>query len=281
MDKLKLSQFPNVPATGVATLRLDELKGRGIYGLQFEYGGTAFTTAMITSVKISMGNKLILPDISGPNLQKLNSYEGDTTTAGYFNWYFGDRLARTIRGEYLGVLDLSVYKDIPVLEVTIAGATAPTLQVYALVTPPKAQLGLGYTASELLSVRALVRSVFTPAGAVNKQAYAVSLGSQAGSVMRKLQFFNANLSSVEYRKAGVVRFDNVADANNDDTQDDFGKSPQAGLYTLDFMPNGNVGEAEATTDSKGNAIPMQISVTTTAADTLTVYADIFAPLAFL
>jgi len=278
----KLSQFPNVAASSVATLSLDELRGNSIHGIVLEQSGTSFTKAHMTEIKVSVGGKSIIHGIAGDQLQDLNDYDGLSATSDYVGIWFGDPTARTIFGQHLTDLDLSYYDQAgAVLEVTIGGATAPALQAYAVLGPPKAAMGLQYSEADVAMTRALIRTVATPSAAVTKQSYSIGLGSSAGAAVRKIGMFHSNLTSVEYKKNGIAIHDDVSAALNNYLQAEFARVPQSGLYVLDHIVDANQGGADQTIDSSGRPFPMQVNLTTSGADTVTVFADVRAALQLL
>lgn len=278
----KLNPFPAVAANALSTMNLDELKGHSIHGLIFEQGGTTFTKAQMTDIKISVGSKAILTGITGAQLQDANDYDGLSATTDYVAFWFGDPKANTVFGQHLTDLDLSYYGNSSAsIEVTVGGATAPTLQMWAVIGPPKSEMGLGYREEEVGLLRSFVRTLATPTAAVNKQGFSIGLGSQAGAAVRKAFFFHSNLTSVEYKKNSVSIHDDVPIALNDFVQKEFGRIPQAGLYVMDHIVDGNQGKADATVDENGRPYPMQVNLTTSASDTITVFADVRAHLSLL
>lgn len=276
MDLIKLNQFPNVPTTGQATLVTDELLGRSVHALLFVLGGTTFTKAMMTGVNVRLGGKDIIPVISATNLQKLNTYDGLPSDAAYLYYFFGDPTAQTIRGQHLGDLDMSIYDDTLEIKVDIAGATAPTLQCYALVGVPKMQMGVGFDQIEAAQIRALVRTVIQPAGAVTRKTYALNWGSQNGGRVRRIGYFHTNLTSVEYKKNSLTKHDDIPVALNSSLVSQYARAPQSGLYILDRVYDGNQGEAETTVDPEGRAWNQQFAITTSGADTIDVFVDVHA-----
>ena len=278
----KMSQFVNVLATGIATLSLDELRGSSVHGVLLQLGGTSFTRAHIDAITLTIGGKAIIPGISGADMQDINDYEGLSNDAGFLMLWFGDPTLEGMRGEHVGDLDLDYYDQASaVLEVSIAGATAPTLAAYAILAPAKSRMGFQYSDLEVATVRSFVRTIVTPAAAVTKQSYPISLGSQAGARVRKIAMFNANLTSAEFKKNGVPIHDDIPNAVNSFVQEEFARVPQSGLYMLDHVVDGHLPKADSTVDSTGRAFPMQVNITTSAADTLRVYADIHTPLQLL
>lgn len=278
MDIIKLDPFPNVPATGTAKLVTNQLVGMSVHAIVFEQGGTTFNKTHISTVRIGQGTKSYFPyDLSGSQLQDLNDYDGLSATTNYLGAWFGDPTARTIRGQHLGDLDCSIYRDPLEIEVKIAGATAPTLQCYAVVGVPKMAMGLGYTIDEASQVRALIRTVVQTTAAVVRKSEGIGLGSNAGASIRRIALFHdGDLTSVEFKKQGVTKHEDLSDALNDYIQVEFGRVPQANLYVVDRIVDGNQGEAEPTIQPDGKTPwNLQVLLTTSAALDATAYADVY------
>lgn len=276
MDFLKLTQFPSVPATGTATLTTDELLGKSVHALVFELGGTSLTKAMLTAINIRLNGKDIVPVITGTNLQLLNSYDGLPSDAAYLWYFFGEPTAQTIKGQHLGDLDLSIYTKPLEIRVSIAGATAPTLQMYAMTGVPKLQMGIGYDQVEAAQIKALVRTIIQPAAAVSRATYGINWGSVNGGRIRRVNFFHTNLTAVEFKKNSLTKHDNIVTALNTSIVKQYARVPQSGLYVLDRVYDGNQGEAETTVDLDGRPWNQQFSLTTSAADTIDTYVDVLA-----
>ncbi len=281
MDMLRLNAFPSVAANAVSTLSTDQLIDMSCHGLVFERGGT-FTNADINAIRVSVDGKDITPAaLTGAQLVAMNLYEGFVdveSTLSYTFLFFGDPAARTIRGQHLGDIDFSVYRKPLQIEVDIGAATTPTLQCYALTGVPKQQMGIGYGKAEAAIIRALVRTVIQPSGAVTRNTYGISLGSTPGARLRRLFFFNANLTNVDLRKQSLIKWDNASATLNSAIEQQFVRTPQSGLFVLDRIMDGNQGESETTVSPDGRSWNMQVALTTSAADTIQTYADLFTTL---
>jgi len=282
MDLLQLSPFPSVAANARASLATRELEGRSVHGLLFQMTGT-FDRSHVDDVRIRAGGKDLLEGITGAQLQDINDYLGLNADASFFAHWFGDPLARTIRGQHLGDLDLSVYGDSPLeLEVDVGGATGPGLNVFAVVGAPKVSMGIGLGEGDAQLVRAMTRTVITESAAVSRKAYPISLGSEAGARVRAMHLFHSNLTSAELRKAGDIKHDDIAVAVNTYFNEAFAdRVAQSGLYTLDRIPDGNQGEAEPTIQSNGKQWPIQVRLTTSGADTITAFSDLITAVPLL
>lgn len=275
----RLSQFVNVGANSIATLSLNELSGHSVHAIVLQMGGTTFTKSQVTDITLTVGGKPIIPGISGNQLQDLNDYEGFSSDANFLTIWFGDPTLEGVAAGHVGDLDLSYYDRVAsVLEVSISNATAPTLQAWAMVGPPKSLMNFDFSQRDVANHRALIRSILSPAAAVTKQSYPVSVGSQAGARIRKIALFHSNVVSVEFKKNAIAIHDDVPDSLNDYVQSEFGRAPQSGLYVLDHVVDGALGKADATVNANGNPFSTQFNLTTSAADTVTAIADVMVPL---
>lgn len=281
MDLLKLNPFPSVAANAVATMSTRELAGRSVHGLAFKLGGTTFNKSHISNVRVGLDGKDIINGITGAQLQDLNDYAGLADTTNYLFVWFGDPTARTVRGQHMGDLDLSVYDRALEIEVTIGAATAPTLSVQAMCGVPKLAMGIGFDQAEAATLRALTRTIISPTGAVSRQSFGVNIGSQAGARLRRVGMFHTNLTSVELRKAGFIKHDDLAIDDVTAWAADYARTAQSGLYMIDRIVDGNQGEAEETVQANGAPWPFQLNVTTSGADTITVFSDVHAALPLL
>ncbi len=284
MDIIKLDEFPNIasgaPFTLVDTRMTNDMS---ILGIIFELGflaAGAFAKADISNLEIMFGGKALLPKISGTALQTTNTYDGLTNNVAYLTHYFGDPTARTIRGQWLGALDKSAYPDeqLTIKGAIGAGAVTPTLQAYAMVDVDKRSMGIGFGDAEAAIVRALINTTVQPAAAVVRKGYGIGIGSEAGAKLRKLIFDDSVagvLTSVEFKKNSIVKFDDISVALNDYVGAEFARVPQAGFYFLDRVVDGNQGESETTVDANGRQWPMQFNLTASGAGTIEAYADVF------
>jgi hypothetical protein len=278
MDLIRLNQFPAVAANARSTLVTDQLIDTSIHGLVFERGGVAFTNAHLSNLRVRVDGKDVVNGITGAQLIDLNEYEGLTDVANYTFLFFGDPTARTIRGQHIGDLDLSVYRKPLEIEVDVGAATSPTLQCYAITSVPKLAMGIGFNELEAMNLRALIRTVIQPAAAVTRSSYGVSLGSVPGARIRRLALFHTNLTKVELQKQSLRKWDDIATALNTAVQAQYARTAQSGLYVLDRVMDGNQGEAETTVQSDGRPWNIQLNLTTSAGDTISAFADVLTTL---
>lgn len=280
MDLIKLPQFPSVAANATSTLVTDRLLDQSMHALVFERGGTAFTNAHVTNIRARVNGKELTPasGFTGARIVDINEYEGLTDVTNYTIVFFGDPTARTIRGQHLGDVDFSIYRYPLEIEVVIGGATAPTLNVYALTGVPKLAMGVGFDEKEAATLRALIRTQIQFSASVSRKSYGISLGSAPGARLRRGFFFHTNLTSVELLKQSVRKWDDVASALNNAVQQQYARTPQSGLYVLDRVMDANQGEAETTVRSDGTPWTLELNLSASAADTVEAIADVHTTL---
>jgi hypothetical protein len=281
MDFIRLPSFPSVAASAESTLVTSDLLGRSVHGLIFKRGGTAFTNAHLAGIRIAVDGKELTPsDLTGAQVVDINEYEGQPDVTNYTAWFLGDPTARTIRGQHLGDLDLSIYQKPLEINVNIGAATAPTLEVIAVCGPPKLSMGVGFDAKEAATVRALIRTQIQFNAAITRKAFGLSLGSSAGARWRRAFLFHTNLTAVELKKQSQVKHDDLTIAENAAIAQQYARTPQSGLYTLDRVLDGNQGEAEDTVNPQsGQPWNLELKLTASAGDTVNAYADLHTQLA--
>ena len=273
MDLIRLNPMLNVAANSRAVLSTNQLRGYSLHALIFKRGGT-FTAAHMTNVRIRLGGKAIVDTITGTHIAAMNAYRGITDTSGYLTLPFGDPTARTIRGQHLGDLDLSVYDNNLEIQVDIGAATSPTLEVLALVSVSKSAMNLGYADKDILTFRAIVPTEVTLDAAATRQAIQVA-GGGIGSVFSGVYFFHTYLTKLEYKKQSLLKWEDITIAEAANVASIYGRTAQSGLYVLDRTVDGNQSEAENTVDSQGKAWNQQFLATSSAGDTLQIFVDTF------
>jgi hypothetical protein len=275
-ERIKIDPFNNVGASSIATTVFRPPFGLSVHAIVFARGGT-FTAAHMTTIKVKAGGKTLF-DLSGTQLELQTAYAGHVIDSAYTVLPFGDDLANTERGMHIGDFDTSVYKSDLVIEVTIGGATSPTLEAYAIVGPPKAQMGLGYAPGEVVMHRALIESTLSPNAAVTNKAYSIGLGSEAGALLSRIFFHHANLTVLDVKESGRNVYEEIPLALNSFLEQDYyGRTTKSGLYVFDPVVNGNYSQARPTVEG-GKVVPYQVRLTTSASDTITAYAEVLTSL---
>lgn len=253
---IKNLPFTNVVANGVATVSLPV--GMSYNRIFLQLGGT-FTKSMITDVKVRLNGKVIYQN-TGARLDLINTYRKRGSNAAFLVLDFVEPNAKLMTEQYLGNLNTAQGVSSLTLEVTIAGATAPTLESWSEVGPPAP---LGVIAKQL--------TFTTSFGGSGKFPFKLIDVANRGAIIKRIHFAHGgNVSALEVKKNGIVIHDNVPTAVNSFYQLDYGKTAQTNLYTYDPCLDDNYTNAVKTSDM----VSLEFNLTTTAADTVTAVMEV-------
>lgn len=231
--------FSNVVATGTATNNITP--GRTLENLRLRLGGTAFTKAMISMLRLKANGKTII-EASGTEIDKMNAYRGETIDAAFLDLAFADYRGLTELDRMVGAFDTSQGITNITSEVTIAGATAPTL--VPILTESAAQKGASGEAAPYAGLMTKVlRYPFNIANG-GQLPFTVPFGPQSGAVIKRVHVVSNTdkCTGVTIKEDGLVIHESVK-AENEADQKRFGRVPQANFYTVDFVLDGNVRKA--------------------------------------
>lgn len=240
--------FSNVVATGVATCQITP--GRTIERLLLVLGGTALTKAMITLIRLKANGKTFYEG-SASQIDKINKYRGIYDAAGYLTLDFTEIRGRDRLDQLVGAFDTSRGISNITMEVTIAGATAPTLQLYTIES--------GAQQGEYAPVMSkLLRYPWSSSvgGAFN---FNLPFGDQ-GSVIKRIHVdqTNGNVTDLVIKENSAVIFEASAGVNSF-LQNEHDRTPQTNWFTADFILDGNQGGAFDTRKARSTEYQMQLS----------------------
>ena len=261
-----LPPFLNVVASGVATLQVPRYANT-VNRFVLALGGTTFTKAMITDIKVKVGARTEY-NTSGTRLDAINKYKGIYDDANFLTIDFTERDAPSIDGKEVGGYDMTAWPDNMNLEITIAGATAPTLSGIMILTPPQGK-GAGEIIHKLLyfpastSVGGKFPINFQAKGALIKRAHLFYAGTDWTGTT------DGNVNRVEVKKNGLVVWDATSRMARFIEQEQR-KVPQAKHYCVDFIYDNNASGALTTAD----AAALEFNAYLTAADALDVYVEV-------
>lgn len=228
----------NVVATGEATSQIP--LGKTLNNLQLQLGGTAFTKAMISAFKLRANGKIIVEG-SGTQIDKINAYRGLTTNAAFLDIFFEDLAGLDQLDRFVGALDTSQGIANLTTEITIAGATAPTLS--ALIEEAAPQRDSSGNPSEVSGLMCkLLRYPFSVASG-GQLPFNAPFG-QNGAVIKRVHVFNTG----GFMTGATVKEDSLVIHETTKLQNEYmqvknGRVPQAGVYTVDFVMDGNMRNA--------------------------------------
>ena len=255
--------FANVAAAGLATAKFDNLIGYTIDRIVLELGGTALTKAMLTQIRILANEKEIFND-TGTNCDLRNQYRGITANAAYLTLDWEEIRARTIVGQRVGSID-TISSRINKLsaEVTIAGATAPTLSAFAMLSRA-AQADKTY--NRLISK--VANRTFNPGGA-GEFVFDFNYQRVPFSFVKRVHLIGATVTAARVKKNGIEIL-KATNARKNFIQTEFERVPQANVHTLDFIVDGNLSDSLP----MANAQSMEWYVTTSGAGNITMIAEL-------
>lgn len=261
--------FSNVVASGTATNQVTP--GRTLENLRLKLGGTTFTKAMISQIKIKANGKVIVEG-TGSDIDKINTYRGHTADASFLDLFFADYQLNNEIDRMVGAFDTSVGISNITSEITIAGATAPVLTPILIESAAqKASTGEAAPFAPLISK--LLRYPFNIATG-GRLPVTVPFGPQSGSIIKRLHVFHGgNMTGATVKEDGLVVHESVK-AENEYEQKRFNRVPQTNVYTLDFVADGDIRKALDTR----NARSLEWLFDFSAADSGTVYVEYLDPL---
>lgn len=273
--QIALDPFQNVVASGIAICDLNKLLGSVLEKMTLTLGGT-FTRAMMTKVELKANGKTIW-ESDGTKIDAVSQYINTAADATIVKIDFMARDARTVNAFQAGALDLSAKSGITSLrlEITIAGATSPTLVGFADVSPPTddpAEAGIRW-----LSARRTRATVVI--GAAGEFALPIPHLDPAGggSNYRKIFLFSANCTKIKTMREGVTEHE-LTKLQNESAQKDNKRVPQANLVVFDPCQDGQLQGRTWDTRPSSGVRSAQFYATFSAGETITIETEELLPL---
>lgn len=265
MQLIRCNPFLNVVATGMASVDFSSLFGYTIKRVILNLGGTTFTKAMLTGIRLKANSKTIFDD-TGTRTDNRMQYRGLAANAAYLSLDFTEPRARTIVGQLVGALDTTAGITSLVGEFDIAGATAPTLQAWAEVTGPQTGPERGLIAK--------VMNLTQNFAAAGEFPFNLPYGRLAGTLIKRIHYFGSTVTGARVKKNGV-EVHNTVDGINDFCQGEYQRTPQTNVYTIDFVADGN----QSNVLNAANAQTMEYYVTVSGAGNVVAVVEMLDPLA--
>lgn len=256
--------YSNVVATGTATNQITP--GKTLENLKLKLGGTTFTKAMVTQIKVKANGKTIIEG-SGTELDKLNAYRGETTNAAYLDLSFADYSLNNEFDRMVTAFDTSLGIQNITTEVTIAGATAPTLAPIVVESGSQKAKGGEYAAFAPLLAKVLKYPYNIASG--GRLPITVPFGPQNGAIIKRVHVFHGgNMTGATVKQDGLTIHESIK-AENEQEQVRQKRVPQTNVYTIDFCLDGDIRKAMDTRDARSLEWLFDFS----AADTGTVFVE--------
>lgn len=227
------TDFSNVPNTGIASAQLPI--GKTIEQVHLLLGGTTFNKTHITLLRVRANAKTIL-ELSAAQIDKINAYRGHSVTSTVVTLDFTEQFGRDTFDELIGGFDTSIGITSLSIEVTIAGATAPTIRVQTVQSSPQRGALLGPFAGLMHTV---TRQAFNISTAGNLQVLLPS--GPAGPLVKRIHVEHGvanNITQASLKQGGIEVYQSIK-ALNDAFLTYNRNVPQANWYTLDFIPDDN------------------------------------------
>ncbi|MDO9011334.1 MAG: major capsid protein P2 [Gallionella sp.] len=246
VGKLMINGLPhsNVVAAGTATSQITP--GKTIESIMLQLGGT-FTKAMITMLKLKANGKVIL-ESTGSQLEKILAYRGYAANAAFLEIPFEDLTGTSELDRTVGSLDTSQGIQNITTEITIAGATAPTL-AHRLYQSAQQKDRNGAAAPYAPVMCKLLRYPFSIANG-GRLPITLPFGAQNGAIIKRVHIEHiGNLTGMTVKEDGLVIFEGTK-AQNEYEQLRNKRVPQVNMATIDFVLEGNVREALDTRNAR-------------------------------
>lgn len=237
--------YQNVVTNGTATANITP--GRTIENIQLKLGGTSLTKAMLSEIRVKANGKVIVEG-SGTQLNALNAYRGQTIDNAYLDITFSERVGEVSAVDRnFGAFDTTGVGTITT-EVTISGATAPTLR--NIVHESALQRDASGSPVAVAGVLSKVLRYPWNTSSGGKLGIAVPFGPSIGAIIKRMHVFHGgNMTGAEVKQDGLIVHESLK-ADNEYEQKRWGRVPQANCYTLDFILEGNINRALNTRDAK-------------------------------
>lgn len=235
--QIALDPFQNVVASGVAISDMTKLLGSVLEKLTLTLGGT-FTKSMIAKIELKANAKTIF-ETDGSKLDASNLYNGGASDVTILKIDFMDRKAVTPNARQAGAIDLSQPSGIRTLrlEVTISGATSPTLVGVADVSPPTNDPAEALI-RPLIARRHRSTQVIGGAGTFALLVPHVDPAG-GGSNYRRIYIYSANMTALKTVREGITEHE-LTKLQNEALQKDNFKVPQANLVVFDPVQDGQL-----------------------------------------
>lgn len=273
MRTIKLPQLQNVAPNSHVSLRIP--LGQTYEKLYF-FLGTNILTSLITNIVLRLNNKEFQRWATAADMvDGLTDYKGNFSDASALVFDFTEKDAKEEVAMKLGTIAATAEAGVQdfTLEFDLGNYVVAAGSVIT-----------GYADVELPSANSIIQRVQYAqkviAAAAEEQIY-LPFG-QNGYQLKRLILKHANLASVRVRRDGVDIYEDLPVASANKRLQDFKRTPQAGFHVIDFMPDvlqSNALNTAMILGAGGKPVPvsnLDIRLTTSAADTITYYAESYS-----
>ncbi|HZX32662.1 MAG TPA: major capsid protein P2 [Rhodocyclaceae bacterium] len=248
------NSFANVVATGWATATITP--GRTVEGIMLELGGTSFTKAMITTVRLKADGKVYY-EASGTQIDKRNAYLGHTADAAFLPILFTEHFGRERQDQMVGAFDTSKGIKGLTVEVQITGATAPTLTLQTIESASQWDAGKEYAGLMHKTLRyPWSRSVG------GDQLVDLPFGTQNGALIKRIFVeHTGNVTGITMKQNAMPIYEGTK-VELEYMQKLHGKVPQTNFLAVDYAQDGNLANILNARDPQ----PLELRLSMSAAD---------------
>ena len=267
MTPIQLPDIRGVQNSGIATISIPV--GPTLNGVMLALGGTSFTKAHVTQVQFRGDSKPFFTT-SGPIQDLINAYHGDTVVSDHIWIPFCEKDAKTLGGIYGGQVVTEGVVQSLTAEVTIAGATSPTLTEHAMVQEaPKANA----------AGRDLLAGMFyrpEPIAGADTWPVVLPYGRNSQRVIKRVYFSDPDdiITALTVKKNGIPIHENVSRSTMEAMQKHSGKVPQSNFVVYDPVLMGDMKRSV----NAANARHMQFDVTCSGQGTIHIYEQVLGKL---
>lgn len=271
---IQLQPFQNVVATGIASVDLRNLLGYCIQRMTLRLGGT-FTKAMITGLQLKANGKVIW-DSTGARCDARMTFRGVVANVSFLTIDFTELRAKTIAGQMAGALDTTIgVRDLR-LEVTIAGATTPTLDGIAEVDGPQLSAATAMIRPLISRVHFITQSI----GAAGTFPLIVPHldPNSGGSIFKRIHVFSALMTGCRVERNGIREHEILSALQNNFLYNEYGRVTVASLFPIDFIRDGFLETSALDTRPAAKVTTAAVYGTFSGPETITVEVETLEPL---
>ncbi|HRZ02320.1 MAG TPA: major capsid protein P2 [Burkholderiaceae bacterium] len=274
IELIRLAPFNGVAANSLANLDLSQLLGFTVENIFLQLGGT-FTKAQLTAIQLKANGKVIV-DTDGARCDARMQFRGLTAAATLLCLDFSEYKARSKVAAYSGALDTTLGVRNLRLECQIGAATSPTLQAFASVSAPLVSPEFGGVRPLISRVHRVTQTI----GAAGTFPLAVPhLDPVAGgSIFKRIAVHSANMTGALVTRNGVNVHESIKAINDYRQQYQGGRTPQAGVYMLDFIVDNIQEDAVLDTRPASGCSTAAVFGTFSAGETITIESEVLEPL---
>lgn len=272
---LQLQPFQNVVANGVATTDLRHLLGTTISRITLYLGGTALTKAMLTMIQLKANGKVIW-DSTGSRNDVRMQWRGIGASAAFMDIDFTEVKAKTRAAQMAGALDTTIgVRDLR-LEITTAGATAPTLAGEAEVNEPQIDANLAGLRPLIARVHHFTQTI----GAAGEFPLLVPHldPNSGGSIFKRIMVHSNQMTGCRIERNGIREFERLSVAGNNFVGAAYGRVAQTGLFPMDFMLDGFIESGVLDTRPAAKCQNAIVYGRFAAGETITIEAEVLEPM---